>query len=159
MNDDWYEMLVALLDNDVRFLVVGAHALAVHGVSRGTQDIDLWIDPSAENAGRVWQALSDFQAPADALGITLDDLQRPGTVVQFGLPPNRIDLLTAVSGVDTFEAAWRTRVRQTVRGRAIPFLGREALIQNKLASGRRKDLADVEALGESTRLPSGPEQA
>ena len=84
MNDDWFEWLVALLDVDARFLVVGAPALPVHGVARGTQDLDVWVDPDTENTKRVWRALERFGAPATALGITPEDLQRPATVVQFG---------------------------------------------------------------------------
>lgn len=148
MTDDWFDLIAAFLDADVRFLIVGAHALAVHGVPRGTQDLDLWIDAVRENAGRVWGALGDFGAPLDALGVTREDLERPGTVVQLGLPPNRIDLLTAISGVASFDAAWAARVEHDVRGRRVPFLGRSTLLQNKRASGRRKDLSDIEALGE-----------
>lgn len=148
MNDDWYDMLVALLQADARFLVVGAHALAVHGVPRGTQDLDIWVDPSVDNTERVWQALALFGAPATALGIKRADLQRLDSVVQFGLPPNRIDLLTSISGIADFQSAWETRVLHTVREHAFPFLGRQELIDNKRASGRRKDLADVESLGE-----------
>jgi hypothetical protein len=98
MTEDWFEFLEALSRAGARFLVVGAHALAGHGVPRGTQDLDVWIDPDSENAERVWTALERFGAPAEALGLSLDDLSRPETVIQFGLPPNRIDLLTAVTG-------------------------------------------------------------
>ena len=148
MNDDWHDLLVALLDADARFLVVGAHALAVHGVPRGTQDIDIWVDPDPGNTERVWRALSVFGAPASALGIEFADLQRPNSVVQFGLPPNRIDLMTSISGISSFATAWQGHVDHPVRGRMVPFLGRDALLVNKRASARRKDLADVEALGE-----------
>ena len=148
MTDDWIDILHALGSAGARFLIVGAHALAVHGVPRGTQDLDLWIDPRADNAERVWRALVEFGAPLGPLGVRLDDLQRPGTVVQLGLPPNRIDLLTSISGVADFEAAWGARVEHPVRGRPMPFLGRAALIDNKRAAGRRKDLGDLEALGE-----------
>ena len=89
-------------------------------------------------------------APLPALGVTLDDVQRPRTVVQLGLPPNRIDILTTISGISSFDAAWADRVEHVVRGRAVPFLGRATLVKNKRASGRRKDLADIEALGEDT---------
>jgi len=109
VTDDWIEFLFALLDADARFLVVGAHALAVHGVPRGTQDLDVWIDPVSSNAERVWGALVAFGAPLEALGVTLEDLQRPSTVVQLGVPPNRIDVLTSISGVPAFEAAWGDR--------------------------------------------------
>lgn len=150
MTDDWIDLLAALLDADARFLVVGAHAMAVHGVPRGTQDLDVWIDPRPENADVVWVALATFGAPLAALGITRDDVQRPGNVIQLGLPPNRIDLLTSISGVPDFDAAWAARVVQVVRGRQVPFLGRAALVDNKRATGRYKDLGDLEALGEAT---------
>jgi len=148
VNDDWFDLLGALLDADARFLVVGAHAMAAHGVPRGTQDLDVWIEPSPENAERVWQALAAFGAPLTSLGIVQRDFTQPGVVVQVGLPPNRIDLLTAISGVPEFARAWQDRSVNPVRGRPVPFLGRAALVTNKRASGRRKDLADLEALGE-----------
>ena len=147
MTDDWTDALAALIDADARFLVVGAHALAVHGVPRATQDLDVWVDPSPENAVRVWRALAAFGAPLDDLGIRVEDFSTPGTVVQVGLPPRRIDVLTAISGVESFALAWGERVERPVGGHRIPFIGREALIANKRASGRLKDLADIEALG------------
>ena len=100
-----------------------------------------------DNAGKTLQALAHFGAPLDALGVTVSDLTTPGMVVQIGLPPNRVDVLTAISGVDDFGAAWDARVEHIIRGRAIPFLDLERLRQNKRASGRRKDLADLERLG------------
>jgi hypothetical protein len=148
MSDDWDELLLALLDAGARYLVVGAHAMAVHGVPRGTQDLDVWVAPEPENARRVWRALAAFGAPLDALALTMDDLQRPDTVIQLGLPPRRIDLLTTISGVADFGAAWAGRAEHPVRGRAVPFLGRAELVRNKRAAGRRKDLGDLEALGE-----------
>lgn len=141
-------MLSALLHADARFVVVGAHALAVHGVPRGTQDLDILVDPTPENAERVWRALAAFGAPMATLGISRVDFVRPDTVVQFGLPPNRIDFLTSISGVADFETVWSGRVTHELRGRSVPFIGRQELLANKRASGRRKDLADVEALGE-----------
>ena len=148
MNDDWIAMLNALLDVGARFLVVGAHALAVHGVPRGTQDLDILIDPTPDNADRVWRAMILFGAPVASLGISKSDLVNPEMVIQFGLPPNRIDFLTSISGVAAFDVAWAGRVEHAVRGRTIPFIGRAELIANKRAAGRRRDLADVEALGE-----------
>ncbi len=141
-------MIKALLEAQARFLVVGAHALAVHGVPRGTQDLDILIDPVPENADRVWQALLIFGAPVASLGISKADLVEPGLVIQFGLPPNRIDFLTSISGIPEFDAAWRGRVNFELRGQVVPFIGRADLIANKRAAGRRKDLADIEALGE-----------
>lgn len=148
MSDDWADVLGALADSGARFLVIGAHAMAVHGVPRGTQDLDVWIDPSAENAERVWRGLAAFGAPLGDLGISREDLSRSGTVIQLGLPPNRIDLLTGISGVPDFETAWAERVEHSFGGRRVPFIGLATLIRNKRESGRRKDLADLEALGD-----------
>jgi hypothetical protein len=145
---DWTDVLAALRESGARFLVVGAHAMAVHGVPRGTQDLDVWIDPSRENAERVWRGLAAFGAPLEALGISREDLSRSNTVIQLGLPPNRVDLLTGISGVPDFETAWAGRVEHAFGGQSVPFIGRAALIQNKRGAGRRKDLADLEALGE-----------
>lgn len=149
IGDDWFALLEELSDAGVRYLVVGAHAMAVHGFPRATQDLDVWIDRDPGNADKTLQALATFGAPLGTLGVTTDDLTTPGMVIQIGLPPNRIDVLTAISGVDDFSAAWDARVEHVIRGRAIPFLDLERLRQNKRASGRRKDLADLEQLGDS----------
>lgn len=147
VNADFVDLLRALLGADARFLVVGAHALAVHGVPRATQDLDVFIDPAPDNAVRVWKALTAFGAPIAALGVTVKDLEVPGNVIQIGMPPRRIDLLTQISGV-TFDDAWQERVAHDVEGNAVPFLGRASLVANKRAAGRHKDLGDIEALGE-----------
>ncbi len=143
MNPDFTDMLSALSAEAAEFLVVGAHALAVHGHPRATGDLDLWIRPTAGNAARVYRALARFGAPLDAL--TEDDLATPGVVFQFGRAPLRIDLLTAVSGVD-WEHAWASHVVVEVDGFALPVIGRDALVANKRAAGRPKDLADLHAL-------------
>ena len=122
--------------------------MAVHGVPRGTQDLDVWIEPTAENADRVWQALAGFGAPLEGLRLSRDDFSRPDTVVQLGLPPQRVDILTALSGLPDFAAAWERRREERVSDRAVPFIGRGDLVTNKRAAGRKKDLADLEALGE-----------
>lgn len=147
MNEDFRDLLAALLEAGVRFLVVGAHAMAVHGVPRATGDLDVWIAADADNGERVWTALLRFGAPVAAMGVRREDLTRPDVVVQIGLPPRRIDLLTSITGV-AFDGAWADRVTHDVEGLAIPFLGRAALVRNKRATGRAKDLADLEALGE-----------
>ena len=149
MTDDWFDMLVALLDAEARFLVIGAHALAAHGIPRGTRDLDVWIEPTRANAERVWKALEDFGAPVDSLKVTVHDLASPNLVVQFGVPPLRIDLLTGLSGVPDFVTAWNARLEHGVRDRVVPFLGRAELVATKRASGRPKDLADLHALGEA----------
>ncbi|MFY7922199.1 MAG: hypothetical protein ACOVSI_07260 [Gemmatimonas sp.] len=146
MVEDFRDLLAELRRAEARFLVVGAHALAAHGVPRATVDLDVWIDPSPENAARVWSALAAFGAPLDALMITPADLTRPDTVAQFGLPPWRIDILTGISGV-TFDEAWPDRMEAYFDDVLVPFIGQDAFIRNKRASGRLKDLADIEALG------------
>ena len=145
MNDDFRDLLVTLHRAGARFLVVGAHAMAVHGVPRSTGDLDVWIESTEENADRAWGALCEFGAPVAALGVTREDLLRPGTVIQLGLPPRRIDLLTRITGVD-FETAWRGRVEQVLDDCAIAYLGRAELIVNKRATGRAQDLVDVMVL-------------
>lgn len=145
MNEDFLDLLAALIDSGARFLVVGAHALAVHGVPRATGDLDVWIDPDADNASRVWSALLRFGAPVQAVGLSQSDLEAPDRVVQIGLPPRRIDLMTDISGV-SFEDAWRARVVHRVEALDIPFIGKDELISNKRAAGRTKDLADIEEL-------------
>jgi hypothetical protein len=148
LNEDFLDILRALLAEDARFLVAGAHALAVHGVPRATGDLDIWIDRDPANSERVWRAIISFGAPVESLDVSVDDLCKPGFVVQIGLAPRRIDILTDLTGV-AFEDAWTDRVVHSVEGVDVPFLGRRSLIQNKRAVGRLKDLADLEALGES----------
>lgn len=145
MNEDFQDLLTELLDGNVRFLVVGAHAMAVHGVPRATGDMDVWVSPEPSNAGRVWAALLRFGAPVEQLGVSLVDLQTPGVVVQIGQPPRRIDLLTQLSGLD-FDEAWNNRKMHSFGSRETPFLGRDDLICNKRACGRPKDLADLDVL-------------
>jgi glycine cleavage system aminomethyltransferase T len=142
---DFEDALAALCDVGAEFLVVGAYAMSFHGVPRATGDIDVLVRPSPENAERVWRALAAFGAPLEAAGLTLDDLVTPGTVYQMGVAPRRIDVLTSISGV-TFDEAWSSRVPFQLASRTIHFIGREALVRNKQASGRPKDLADLEIL-------------
>jgi hypothetical protein len=145
LNEDFQDALSALTDAGVEFLVVGAHALAAHGLPRATGDLDIWVRPSPDNAVRVERALKAFGAPIAAHGITARDFETPGTVYQIGLPPRRIDVLTEISGV-AFDEAWATKTSVTVGGRSFYVLGREALLTNKRAAGRPKDLLDVAAL-------------
>jgi hypothetical protein len=145
VNDDYRDILAALVRQDARFLIVGAHALAAHGYPRATVDIDIWIAPTPENAQRVWRALAEFGAPLQNLSIRESDFTRPDIVAQFGLPPNRIDMLTGVTGL-TFERAWQNRIEDVVEGVRVPLLGLDDLLANKRATGRVKDLADVKGL-------------
>jgi hypothetical protein len=143
---DFVEMLSALSDEAAEHLVVGAHALAVHGHPRATGDLDILVRPSSENAPRVLAALRRFGAPL--LDLTEEDLAQPETVFQVGVPPTRIDLMTSIDGV-SFDEAWESHVEREVDGIRVLFLGREALLRNKRATGRPQDLADV------ARLESG----
>ena len=149
LNPDFRDMLSALSAETAEYLVVGAYALAVHGVPRATGDLDVWIRATEDNARRVRSGLARFGAPL--AGLTEGDLRTPGTVFQVGVAPNRIDVLTSIDGV-TFEEAWPARRIVRIEGLDVPVLARHHLIQNKKATGRPQDLADVARLEEA---PSG----
>lgn len=141
MNPDSVEMLSELSAAGVEFMVVGAHALAAHGIPRATGDLDIWIRPTRANAERTHVALARFGAPLHDL--TVEDLTHAGTVFQIGLPPARIDILTSITGV-TFDEAWPRRlVAQVAHDIQAPFIGREDFLRNKRAVGRPKDVADA----------------
>lgn len=143
VNQNFKDLLAALSAASVDFLVVGAHALAAHGHIRATKDLDVWVRPDSANASRVIRSLKDFGAPLQDL--TEVDLTEPGTVFQIGVEPLRIDILTAIDGVD-FEEAWPDRVPVSFDGQPAAVLSRYHLIQSKRAAGRAQDLADVEWL-------------
>ncbi|MGH7823300.1 MAG: hypothetical protein ACREQ9_26365 [Candidatus Binatia bacterium] len=143
LNRDHLDLLRAFSDADVRFLVVGAHAVGYHAQPRATGDLDVWIEATPENARRAHGALATFGAPL--LDLSVEDLATPGVVFQMGLPPNRIDVLTEISGVD-FTEAWATRSEATVAGLKIPIIGFDCLLANKRAAGRPKDVGDIDAL-------------
>lgn len=154
LNQDYRDILSEFYAGKVEFLLVGAYAMAAHGLPRATGDIDLWIRCSKENASRVMAALGRFGAPLTNL--SADELVRPGLVFQIGVVPRRIDLLTTIDGID-FDAAWAARVEITIAGLPVSVIGREHLIVNKLASGRPKDIADAAWL-QATAAPAGPEE-
>ena len=133
MNPDFVDLLRAFVDADVRFLVVGAYALAVHGRPRGTGDIDIWVDATQENASRVTRALSAFGAPLS--NVSEADFARGGVTYQIGVPPGRIDILTELTGL-TFADAWPDRVSSPFGGVHVNVIGRAAFIRNKRATGR-----------------------
>lgn len=142
---DFRDLLAALRDSEARFIVVGAHALAAHGVPRVTGDLDVWVEPTEENATRVWAALGEFGAPLEALGVRKTDFLGLDQVVQIGLPPYRVDLMTSISGV-TFAEAWDDRLPGELFGVPVAYLGRATFLRNKRASGRPKDLEDIRSL-------------
>lgn len=143
MNQDFLDLLRSLSDAEARFLVVGAYAVSFHGEPRATGDLDVWVEPTPENAARVHRALAAFGAPLDELTVT--DLHTPGVVFQMGVPPRRIDILTSITAV-SFDEAWPERVEGRYGEVRFPLIGREALIENKRALGRPKDLLDLELL-------------
>jgi len=149
LNDDFVDLLRAFEEAGVDFLVVGAHALAVHGVVRATGDLDVLVRPDPAVAQQVMNALTAFGAPLATHDISAADFARQGTVYQMGLPPRRIDILTSISGL-SFDEAAADGVTVTVAGIKFRVIGRRSLLVNKRASGRPKDLEDVRLL-EQTR--------
>jgi hypothetical protein len=143
MNRDFVEMLSALSGAGAKYLIVGAHALAAHGAPRATGDLDIWIQATRENAVRVLAALRQFGAPL--FDLSEADLCARDTVFQIGLPPSRIDILTGISGVE-FDDAWERRMEISIDDLRIGMIGRSDFIANKKASGRPKDLLDLELL-------------
>ena len=143
LTKDSREFVECLRSNKVDFLIVGALAVSWHGFPRYSGDIDFFVRPDRGNAQRLMTALEQFGF--GGLGITLDDLSVENRVIQLGLEPNRIDLMTSISGV-SFEEAWGSRVAGALDGIELDFIGREALVRNKRAAGRSKDLIDVEEL-------------
>lgn len=141
--EDWRAFIGSLTSNGVEYLVVGAVALAHHGLPRFTGDLDVLVRNSQDNAERLKAALESFGL--GGLGLKADDFVASYQVVQLGVPPNRIDLLTSITGV-SFDEAWMGRVEAELGGVRVKFIGRQALIQNKRCTGRAQDLADVEAL-------------
>jgi hypothetical protein len=143
MNPDFVDLLRAFVAADVRFLIVGAYALALHGRPRATGDLDVWVEPNPANAAKVMQALAAFGAPLT--DVSVDDFSRPGVTYQIGVPPGRIDILTELTGI-TFAEAWPDRLRRHFGDIEVDFIGRDAFIRNKRATGRPKDLGDIEGM-------------
>lgn len=143
MNPDFVDLLRAFAAADVRFLIVGAYALAHHGRPRATGDLDVWVDATPDNAPRVMRALAAFGAPL--AGIAEQEFATPGIVFQIGVPPGRIDVLTDLTGL-SFAEAWPQRESGRFGNLAVDYIGREAFLRNKRATGRARDLGDIESL-------------
>ena len=143
LNEDYKEMLQCLAAEGVRFLLVGAYAMAAHGYPRATMDIDIWVMPSPDNAAATLKALRRFGAALH--GLSVDDLQEDDTIFQIGVAPRRIDMITGASGLQ-FEEAFTRSVKIDIDGIEVHIPSVDDLIRNKRASGRTKDLADAEAL-------------
>jgi hypothetical protein len=143
LSSDFVDLLRSLNGAGARYLIIGAHALAYYARPRATADFDVWVDASPENAARVYRALGAFGAPLDQL--TPEDLLSDDLIFQIGVAPTRIDVITGIDGV-TFSEAWPRRTEDLLDGTQIFIIGRDDLIKNKRAAGRRQDLADVERL-------------
>ncbi len=141
--NDFKELLELFNRHKVEYLIVGGYALAFHGAPRVTGDIDLYVRPAPKNAERILAALKEFGF--GSLNLSVDELTKPGMVIQLGVPPVRIDIITRVSGV-----SWEKADADKVRGRygdvPVHFISRDDFIANKKATGRLKDAADLEAL-------------
>ena len=144
LSDDFRDFLRLLNQHQVRYLVVGAYAVAAHGYPRNTGDIDIWIERSPENARKMVAVLADFGF--GSLNVSESDFLKPDFVIQLGYPPNRIDLLTDVSGI-SFADCYEERLEKRLDGITVRFVGRECLRRAKLAAGRSQDRADLENLG------------
>ena len=146
---DFHDLLSALSAAEARFLIVGGYAVAFHGRPRATKDLDVWVEATADNARRVMTALKDFGAPLH--GLREEELATPGVVLQIGVPPHRVDILTNPTGVH-FADAWPNRLEVVIApGLSCAFIGLDDLLANKRAAARPQDLADVVAL-ERTRV-------
>jgi hypothetical protein len=143
LNPDFSDLFSTFNAANVRYLLVGGYAYSFYAEPRATKDLDVWVEPSTENAQAVWQALGAFGAPLSRL--SLAEFAKPDIVVQIGVAPNRIDILTSIEGV-SFDEGWANRTESYYGDVAIFIIGVEQLIQNKRAVGRPHDLADVERL-------------
>lgn len=143
LNQDFREFIQSLNDNDVRFLIVGGYAVAFHGYPRYTKDLDVWIWVDEQNAENVIRALDQFGF--SSLEMTPDDFLDPNMVIQLGHPPNRIDLIMSLEGVE-FDSCYNARVEEEIEGIKLLFIDIENLKKNKKAVGRYQDLADLENL-------------
>lgn len=149
LNKDYKEMLECLLEENVKFLLVGAYAVAVHGYPRATKDIDFFVWATPANASSLMRALVKFGAPLDK--VSEADFSSKGIVFQIGNSPRRIDIMTSASGVD-FEQVYSNRQTVVLEGLEVPVISLQDLIVNKRASGRAQDLADVEKLMSGSQL-------
>jgi hypothetical protein len=145
LSKDFKEFIQLLNENNVKYLVVGGYAVALHGYPRYTKDLDVWVELSFDNAGRILKALEKFGF--GSLDLKADDFLEGDQIVQLGYPPNRIDILTTLKDL-TFEDCYKSRVEIEIQGVHINFIDIDSLKKNKRATGRLQDLADVENLEE-----------
>jgi hypothetical protein len=145
LNQDFKEFIQLLNDNQVKYLVIGGYAVAIHGHPRYTKDLDIWIEMSPVNAQKLMTALTAFGF--GSLGLNAEDFQTPDQVIQLGYPPNRIDLITTPDGID-FPTCYRAKIEVKINEINVNFIDLDNLKKNKQASGRLQDLADLENLSD-----------
>ncbi len=143
LNQDLKEFVQSLKDNNVRYLVVGGYAVAMHGHPRYTKDIDIWLDMTPRNAHLTLKALEDFGF--GSLDLEDEDFLDPGQIIQLGYPPNRIDLLTSIEGMN-FQECYDSRLEVEISGVSVNFIDLENLKKTKRIAGRYQDLADLDSL-------------
>ncbi len=143
LNEDYKEMLQILLNNKVKFLIVGAYAMGAHGYPRATGDFDIWVENSLENSKKIYKSLSEFGAPLSE--IFEDTFTKKGIIFQIGVAPRRIDFITYIDGVN-FKHAHKTKETINLENLPLPFLSKENLIKNKESTGREKDKLDIKYL-------------
>lgn len=152
---DYEEFIAVFNAHGVRYLVIGAHAVAFHARPRATKDLDLLIDPTPANARKALAALRDFFGGAD-LGYTVEDVADPDSIIQLGVAPVRIDLLAAIPGCPDFQAAWKRRVDGRFGGVPTQYIGLKDLISNKEATARAQDRADAGVLRRAAAAKGTP---
>lgn len=143
ITQDFKEFIESLNKNDVEYLIIGGFAVAFHGHPRYTKDLDVWINSASSNVRKLLKALKDFGF--GSLELKPEDFSNPDDVIQLGYPPNRIDLITEIKGVD-FESCYDQKVETQIDGIKVSFIDLENLKKNKKATGRHQDLADLENL-------------
>ena len=148
MNQDYGDLFRIFNEHRVRYMVVGAYAVIYYAEPRYTKDLDLWVEPTPENADRVWKALAAFGAPLE--GVSLEDFSNPELIYQVGVEPNRIDIMMAVPGL-VFEAAWSRRVTSSYGGEVISILNLDDLILAKKTTNRESDKLDLRLLEHAKR--------
>jgi hypothetical protein len=145
IQSDFRDLLESFNKNRVDYVIVGGYALAFHGVPRYTGDLDILVNASEDNAHRILQSLNEFGF--GSVGLSIQDFREPKKVIQLGYPPVRVDIVTSISGVSWGEA-FQNRVAGKYGDITVYYIGRKQFVINKRTVGRKKDLADLEALSE-----------
>jgi hypothetical protein len=149
VNQDFKDLFRVFNEYNVRYLVVGAYAVIYYAEPRYTKDLDIWVEPSHENARLVWKALTAFGAPLEE--VTLEDFCNPELVYQIGVAPNRIDIMMSIPGVE-FSSAYERKVESTYGEEPIGIIAIDDLIEAKRTVNREQDRIDVKSLEEARSM-------